>query len=304
MPISFLEQNLPIEPRLKARMFVREFASHRYGIFKESGFRYDYMYPPFASLPGLPTSGTAAGVSALRNNNSNSNSNRNKTNLLNQQGQLALIVEQASQQQHNASGSQANSNEQLQASIRGFDEFWNECGFETSPASGLPTSNSINCSPYLTKPSTAEGFGSRQQSSSASSPYSFNLMSTDPFSYADLSSREAQARLTSQPLPVEWRDLSASSSASGGSSSDSVKWHFCGENFPLLDPSAASSSSSASASASSLLTNEQQFNNRAQKGQNLAHNQLATNKQNVMCNERSALDVIRLSEDFRRTPYR
>lgn len=299
MPISFLEQNQAIEPRLKARMFVREFASHRYGIFKESGFRYDYMYPPFASLPGLPTA--VAGISTVFQRN-----NRNKTNPLNQQGQLALIGEQANyyQQQHNVSagGQQTNSNnnDQLQASIRGFDEFWNECSFETSPASGLPTSNSINCSPYLTKQATetgSSGSGNKQQQSGLSTGPSFNLMSTDPFSYADLSSREAQARLTNQPLPVEWRDLSGgtSSASVGSSSSESVKWHFCGENFPLLDPSMMTSS---------MLTHEQQFNNRLQKGQNLAHNQLATNKQNVMCNERSALDVIKSSEDFRRTPFR
>lgn len=296
MPISFLEQNQPIEPRLKARMFVREFASHRYGIFKESGFRYDYMYPPFACLPGLtvPASGTT--VFALRN--------RNKTNqLLNQQGQLALIGETNSSHQmmqpHNgsnaSSGGQMNQNniEQLQASIRGFDEFWNECSFETSTNSGLPTSNSINCAPYLTK-QTEQEVGQKQ----SSQPSSFNLMSSDPFSYTDLSSREAQARITNQPLPLEWRDLSGggSSSSSSSAGSESVKWHFCGENFTPIDNSPSGS----------LTTNEQQqqFSNRPQRGLNLAHNQLATNKQNVMCNERSALDIIKLSEDFRRTPFR
>lgn len=286
MPISFLEQNQPIEPRLKARMFVREFASHRYGIFKESGFRYDYMYPPFASLPGLttPAGGATTGMFALRN--------RNKTNqqLLNQQGQLALIGETSSLLSSHQTNHQ-NNIEQLQASIRGFDEFWNECSFETSPTSGLPTSNSINCAPYLTK--HTEEVGQKQ----SAPPSSFNLMSTDPFSYADLSSREAQARITNQPLPLEWRDLSGVSSSSTSSPSESVKWHFCGENFTPIDNSPSGS----------LTTNEQQlqqFSNRLQRGLNLAHNQLATNKQNVMCNERSALDIIKLSEDFRRTPFR
>lgn len=216
------------------------------------------MYPTFASLPGL-SAATSNATLALRN--------KNKT-LINQQVQLALIAENQQQQVN-----QTNHHpDQPQASVRGFDELWNECSFDTSPASGLPTGASTNCAPYLTKVNTVDGF------KPAGSGHSFNLMSADPFSYADLSSREAQARLTNQPLPVEWRDLAGS-----GASESSVKWHFCGENFVPLSDS--------------------EISNRPQRA-HLAHNRLATNKQNIMCNERSALEVIKLSDDFSRTPFR
>lgn len=262
MPISFLEQNQPLDARLKARLLVREFASHRYGIFKESGFRSDSMYPPFASLAGLG-SGPGSGRRA------NSSSSRTSPAA----AQLALVVVDNSPASANKSA-----HEQLVGSIRGFDEQWNECNFDTTPNSGLPTSHSIICAPYLTRSPATE---QQQQQRHQTAAPSFNLMSTDPFSYVELGTKVTGAKFANQPLPVEWRDLA-----------DSAKWHFCGDNFPqLVEPAATAN-------------REANIESKQQQRQSFAHNQLATNKQNVMCNERSAMDVIKSNEDFRRTPFR
>ena len=318
MPISFLDQQQqqPQQPtgagaasssksisqldvRLKARQFVREFASHRYGIFKESGFRGDSMYPPFS---------TVAGFSA-------------------QQAQQSLLVGLHQFKQHNnrttapgleqllaggepvwpngtaaaAAGAldtdEESATQLLQAHLRGFDEHFNECPFETSVASGLPANaQAAKCMPYLIRVPQAAST-------------SFNLMSSDPFSYTDLrqqqqlaaaaGSGDAGVGVSSEQsighgtLPVQWSELA-----------DQARWHFCGENFPL----------SGSASQQQQQEQQQQHNSLAQlnngPGRKVApmvhyeHNQRATNKQNTMCQERSALDVIRASDDFKRAPSR
>lgn len=239
MPISFLEQrNQPLDPKLKARLLVREFASYRYGIFKESGFRADPMYPPFSSLAGLPA---AAARRPL-----------NRTHL--------NLVEGASL--GNQSGA---SGEQPQANIAGFDEHWNECSFDTQPQSGLPAAHALNCAPFFTRSSPQPSAGS------------FNLMSADPFSHVERDPNQA-SQLANQAQPIEWRDLA-----------DSARFHFCGDNFPPAATPSPGGGEPASGAAHK---------------QSFSHNQLATNKQNVMCNERSAMEVIKSNDDFRRSPFR
>ena len=242
MPISFLGQSYSAEAKLKARQLVREFASHRFGLFKESGFRSDPMYPTFASVAGLDAGRAAAGrwawaASAL-----------NRTSL------------ETSSAAANETGSGSN--------LRGFDQNWTECQFNTSPASGLPASpQAAQCAPYLVgRPNQAQSI-------------SFNLMSSDPFSYADLSQLR-QASLASQPLPLQWRELA-----------EAAKWHFCGDNFAATTAASGQQQQVAGGSPAS-------------PAPWFEHNQRATNKQNKMCAERSALEVIKSSEDFRRTPFR
>lgn len=233
MPISFLEQAsaLAADAKLKARLLVREFASHRYGIFKESGFRADLAYPPFASLAGLaPASAASAHQWRAR---------------------LApsLLAELAPEV--NASDSRPPANDNI---VRGFDEHWAECAFDTAPTSGLPEPRAAHCAPYLTRAPAAA---------------SFNLMSSDPFAYAPLGPGGAE--------PVaQWRDVA-----------ETARWHFCGDNFPAGESQQA-----------------QQGPNKRKPAAWFEHNQRATNKQNKMCAERSALDVIRSSDDFRRAPFR
>lgn len=232
MPISFLEQQqsgAQENAKLKARLLVREFASHRFGVFKESGFRNDPMYPPFASLAGL----------SLHN-------------------QSTLLQRAASRLESiNSTGN-----------IRGFDENWNECAFETSPASGLPQPQSMSCAPYLVRAPTES---------------SFNLMSADPFSYKPVSPTRGPSQ---QQVPLSWRDIS-----------ESAKWHFCGDNFPalngpvqLIDANSKASSAAAGGNRAAQLSHP--------------HNQLTINKQNIMCNERSAMDIIKQNEDFKRNSAR
>lgn len=219
VPISFLEQRNSAaqaaagDARLKARQLVRELAAHRYGVFKESGFRYDYMYPPFSAL---------AGANAASLNRS----------------ELAAPAQP----------------------IRGFDERWQTCEFDAQRASGLPAPHAINCAPYQTGTTTQ--------------PVSFNMMSADPISYAELGARK-------QPMPLEW--------ARDGLADGGAKWHFCGDSSNFF------ATTSDTAANNSTQQQQQQY---------FAHNQLASNKQNVMCNERSALDVIRSHDDFRRAPSR
>lgn len=259
MPISFLERNesAPLsgepkqqqqqqhqqrhqlqDPKLKARLLAREFAAHRYGLFKESGFRNDFMYPPFASLAGLSLAG--AGKQRL-----------NRTLL--------------------AGESTSATDWPAELTLKGFDADWNECAFDTQPASGLPTSQAAGCVAYLTR----VGPPSSSSSAGVSQPQSFNLMSADPFSHADLSARFGQQ----QQRPLEWRELA-----------DSIKWHFCGDNF------AAPASNGDQTTATGTIVNRHQ--------ESYAHNQQANNKQNVLCQERSAMEVIKASEDFKRAPFR
>lgn len=267
MPISFLEHNTPLtsDPLLKGRLLLREFASHRYGVFKESGFRSDFAYPPFASLPGLPI-----GV---------------------QQPQLST--------QHKLRATEFNGTQeqqqQLHHDVRGFDENWNECSFDTSPASGLPLPHAARCVPYLTRApnNTQNGHIS-----------SFNLMSSDPFSYTDAwrtggtNSRLIESLGANQALPLLWRDFAPSSDGS-----PQIKWHFCGENFPQV-----SAQTQAMGSQQQLPQQEQNKKqmslSQLKESQWFEHNQRAMNKQNKMCQERSAMDVIRSHEDFRRAPFR
>lgn len=281
MPISFLEPKQQssastgqhLDVRLKARQLVREFASHRFGIFKESGFRNDFMYPPFVSLAGFGSGSPSGPRSRLAANRS----------LLAQAQPTAIVLDNVDLAANRTGGD----------NVRGFDQNWNECTFDTAPGSGLPTGKSAACLPYLA--ATVAPGGEQQQANNIAQQYhSFNLMSTDPFSYADLAAINKLPASGSQP--IEWRDLA-----------DSARWHFCGDNFPP----ATSSPGSANNSPIQTPTNNELATGREAPGeaarwqrQSFAHNQLAANKQNVMCQERSAMEVIRASEDFRRTPFR
>lgn len=305
MPISFLEQNptVPIETRLKARQFVREFASLRYGVFKESGFRNDYTYPPFSSVPGLTASVASQGSSGSSSTGSGSRS-----------GRWAWLTGSSQEQpqpqrtnnvlSHQLNGRTFGSTIEFVAAgnasapattptLRGFDDQWQECTFDASPESGLPaTAHAAACAPYLIA-SGSTGTGAQQ---SQQQPMSFNLMSSDPFSYLDLSAqRSASAALAQQPAPLCWRDIA-----------EQTKWHFCGENFAapiaLVNSNNNIGTNGLHAnSISGLVTSS------AQQQQPIwlaEHNQRAINKQNRLCAERSALDVIRASDDFRRSSYR
>lgn len=249
MPVSFLEDRNELDPKLKARQLVREFASHRYGVFKESGFRHDFMYPPFSSLAGV-----RAPASSVARQQPLGQSRQNLVQT------LSTLVEA------NAPSTTNNNNDNHnETTIRGFNERWQDCPFETVPASGLPTGRSIACAPYLSAGQATSGAGQRP-----AAPRSFNLMSSDPFAY-----KLPASGAGSGPLPYEYRELA-----------DGLAWHFCGENF---------------GPASSAPADEPV---KAQAAGWFAHNQLATNKQNIMCHERSTLDVIKSSDDFRRTQYR
>lgn len=270
MPISFLEQDTNSngngnekqsnDPRLKARLLVREFASHRYGLFKESGFRNDFMYPPFASLAGLSLSSQRTNLFPNRTMSSGDDHQQQTAN-------------------GSASGVGSGNDWLADYSLRGFDSDWNECSFDTQPESGLPTSQSAGCLPYLTRLSPT-------QSDKSSS--SFNLMSADPFSHADLSARFVQQQ---QQRPVEWRELA-----------DSVKWHFCGDNFATPAQLRSTPVSNDLTVAAAATTTQSGTNQNRQES--YAHNQLANNKQNVLCQERSAMEIIKASEDFKRPTFR
>lgn len=262
MPISFLEQTSQLDARLKARQLVREFASHRFGVFKESGFRNDPMYPPFVSLPGFGLAPAEAKRRPLTGGN--------RTLVLAQPQPSALILDNAEQFAANQSAARRGAG----AAVRGFDEHWNPCAFETTPANGLPVGQAATCLPYLAR--TAES-GQQQQ-------HSFNLMSTDPFSLLDLAAIN-RPPIASGTQPLEWRDLA-----------DSARWHFCGDNFPVTSPLEPAGSGSAGPQPAELAPRLQR--------QSFAHNQLAANKQNVMCQERSAMEIIKASDDFHRTPFR
>lgn len=265
MPISFLEQHQPVEARLKARQLVRELAAHRYGIFKESGFRSDFMYPPYASVAGLDAARAAQQLARWAWANNRSASAEGAPPHAN--GSLALGADPPAA---GASGG-ASAGASAGASLRGFDQHWQECAFDTAPASGLPASGqAANCAPYLAKLPQA----------ATNAPLSFNLMSADPFSYVDLAPA-GRAHHAHQPLPVQWaRELAE---AAGG-----VRWHFCGDNFQPGAGAGAEPGAHQPAPAAAWFE----------------HNQRAANKQNKMCQERSALDVIRQSADFRRAPFR
>lgn len=314
MPISFLEQSSSqsnsqqqLDVRLKARQLIREFASHRYGIFKESGFRNDFMYPPFVSLPGSgvagssltsqrrPSSGGFASLYHASNRTGllahalildNVDSSQSFSTSTNQTTGAARNVNSA-QNNPNNNNNNHNNNRNAATNVRGFDENWNECSFETTPANGLPTPQSTTCLPYLARLTN----GATELATPALQlNHSFNLMSTDPFSYVDLSSINKQSATGAQPL--EWtRDLA-----------DSARWHFCGENFPL--PAGLQGvNSGESGVGQATISNGELAPPRIQR-QSFAHNQLAANKQNVMCQERSAMEVIKASDDFHRSHFR
>ena len=260
MPISFLAQSQQApDSSLAARLFVREFAAHRYGLFKESGFRNDPMYPPFSSLAGFPQQSRPSW----------------RANRTSGPASLELAGESPT------GGFNQSAREQLSGSVRGFDQNWNECSFETNAASGLPAQHALACAPYLARTSASSG--------DLAQGVSFNLMSADPFSHAELAAR---GRLLGQQQarPVEWRELS-----------ESARWHFCGDQF--AQP-AGRQVSGAELAKQPALAQQQQQQQQQQVASSFAHNQLTSNKQNVMCNERSAMDVIRSSEDFKRTQFR
>lgn len=274
MPVSFLEQQSPMSARLKARQLVREFAAHRYGIFKESGFRHDPMYPPFSSLAGLPAPLNQSRRALAR-------------------AYLDLPLSSTGQSQNQSqSGDGLGEPEVAAVNIRGFDENWNECAFETNPANGLPAGNvAMGCMPYLSK-----------TGDSGPLPSSFNLMSSNPFSYGLAESAGSRqlgaagfrqlAGASQQAQPVEWRELA-----------ESASWHFCGENFPASQPLTGSGPASGSSKQLGELQQHQQGGQRPSRAA-FPHNQLTSNKQNVMCQERSAMEVIKASEDFRRNSFR
>lgn len=239
LPITFLEDRNELDAKLKARQLVREFASYRYGLFKESGFRHDFMYPPFSALAGLraPAWSPQQPQSSAR------------PNLVHT---LSTLVEQVYADQTN------------ETATRGFDPRWQECPFETSPGSGLPSARAQACAPFLSRNSSQAG--------PVRQPRSFNLMAADPFAYGTPTSTGSGIQ------PLEYRDLA-----------ESVSWHFCGQNFASQASAAGQNDEPASTKPS-----------RAE----FVHNQLATNKQNILCHERSALEVIRSSDDFRQTQYR
>lgn len=256
MPISLLETTSQLDVKLKARLLMREFASHRFGLFKESGFRSDPMYPPFSSLPGHPAQQQAKSPqSRARPQNSWSASMQlDATSLVNQS---------------------AGGGPSLQ--MRGFDPQWNECSFDTMPANGLPAGHALQCAPFLVRPDN--------WSASGAEPSSFNLMSSDPFSYLAAGASN-HFRAGEQAAPLEWRDL-----ASAPDNSSGAQWHFCGDQFQWPSPLGRAANLSRPPPAGSQAARH-------------PHNQLALNKQNIMCNERSAMDVIRASDDFRRAHFR
>lgn len=244
MPISFLDrapagQPAPDGVRLKARQLVREFASHRYGIFKESGFRSDFMYPPFSSLPGLQAGGGGGA---------------GPTN----QSEAALLAFELAFE----NGTSAHE-------LLGFDQRLEQCSFDSSSSTGLPLPGSAaNCLPYLVRAPNA--------------PSSFNLMSADPFAHAPepRAPRAGQATAVDEALqgakPLHWNEQLA----------ELVSWHFCGESLAPPPPTSAEQGLTGKARAS-------------QPPAHFVHNQRPSNKQNKMCQERSALDVIRAHDDFR-----
>ena len=231
MPVSFLEaaaqrqQTIADDARLKARQLVREFAAYRFGLFKESGFRGDFMYPTFSALAGAET----------------------------RPNQLA-----------GAANRTVAGDEPLE--LRGFDANWAPCNFDASHSSGLPANaQAAQCAPYLAR---WAGSGAAPNATNA---HSFNLMAADPFAIG------AQ-RPQQQEDVLHWLDVA-----------DSAKWHFCGENFA---PTAVSGGAEQAT--------QQQPQARAQ-AKAFAHNEKTANKQNKLCSERSALDVIKSSDDFRAT---
>ena len=272
MPISFLDQQQQpqqqqqaqsppkqsnrqvLDSRLKARQFVREFASHRFGVFKESGFRSDFMYPAFSSVAGLSQQLEASNAGGwqrwarwMANGTQLEQAGANRSEL---------------QQEDHSGGS---------GTLRGFDEHFRECKFETSPASGLPANaQAANCLPYLVR--------------ADKSLSSFNLMSSDPFSYATAAAAASETGAAPAEPPVQWDELFAQ-----------TRWHFCGENF-ASNPSGQPAPLSAGQQADAYQPSSPLANNRLVQHE---HNQRAANKQNKMCQEKSVLEVIRMSDDFR-----
>lgn len=316
MPISFLEEQPQVEERLRARQFVREFASHRWGVFKESGFRSDPMYPAFSGLAGLSLDGGAASL-ALLQARSASLQRRNASvpaadyllwalsNNLNQSASEQLVLDEQRQQELGGANSGPTT-----ASFKGFDDQWNECRFETAPSSGSPAANAQKCLPFLVSNSNEAQAASEQQQQQQ---HSFNLMSADPFSYASQSmatqnsnsdgltpSLEPNLQLAAK-LPASltnWRQLASS-----------ARFYFCGENFPA--PAAnqlPASGVGASGSNVNQLQHQQQnqIQPQLQAGKQMEqqHKQSTVNKQNKLCHERSALEVIKSSNDFRKLPFR
>lgn len=309
MPITFLEEassSAPtdsssataerIDERLRARQFVREFASHRWGLFKESGFRSDYMYPPFSALAGLP---------ATKWNSTGSNADSQPYlayyNQSTEQQQQQQQLDEQQQQQQNSDASQQ--------TLRGYDDLWRECKFETSTSSGLPLVNAQNCLPYLTGTSTmAAAVASAASTSTSANSQSFNLMSADPFSYShQQSTSSADPNIAFQlpngarlppPSVAQWRQLA-----------DTARWHFCGENFASTStmPAAAAAAHSSRLQMANAAQQQQQQNElqaASRQANWFEHNQRSLNKQNKLCHERSAFDVIKSSDDFRRLPAR
>jgi len=310
MPISFLEEP-QVDEKLRARQFVREFASHRWGLFKESGFRSDYMYPPFSSLAGLPS-----GVSKWRWSNASADAPPLGPGYQNHSG--AFLVEQLDEvgQQHQGGGA-ADEPSGVGAYLRGFDDQWRECKFETSSQSGLPAVNAQNCLPYL-----AVGHQRQQQSRAGQQgreqqqqqQQSFNLMSADPFSYSapalsanlDSSSSAAfQLPPSSQPQPQQHQALPASL-AHWRQLAESASWHFCGENFPALSQNQLANGGQQQMQQLQQTQQQQSLMDAQQSRQSnwFEHNQRTANKQNKLCHERSAFDIIKSSDDFKRIPSR
>lgn len=260
MPISFLDQQQiggqqqEHDSRLKARQLAREFAAYRFGIFKESGFVSDFMYPPYSSVAGLPSPTNRSSLP------SESSSSFKTSNSSTKSAEAPIELDQ----------------------LRGFDAELRECNFETSSSSGLPTGpESAACLPYLIRAPTA--------------PISLNLMSADPFSYGPIqqpaSSSAVSMNSTANVRPIQWGERLARLTS----------WHFCGENFQTFNENPNGSGNKATTQQQQQQQLEQDKPNRVA---HFEHNQRASNKQNKMCQERSALEVIRNSNDFRQTQFR
>lgn len=341
MPISFLEESAPansnqinpnsnrnsnqmqapsLDVKLKARLLLREFASHRYGLFKESGFRGDPAYPPFTSLPGQAAGGGPRAPANQR------------------QHQRSASQWEASQapaltwHHLNSSGAQlAPDQQQAPFQMRGFDAQWNECSLETQAATGMPARHALECAPFLVRANCESGAHARGPG--AADPQlqlgGFNLMSADPFSYVGAHQRHAPSgafATAAACAPLDWSELA-------GADGSGPKWYFCGEQFAPSNQNHRLPNSSQTGNTNS---NSNQIHHQATRSNsnanananpnpnansnktglsgfqaasssfsiNQAHNILALNKQNIMCNERNSMDIIRQSDDFKSNPFR
>lgn len=233
VPASFVA-NSDLPAKLKARALWRELAAYRYGIFKESGFRHDPLYPPFASTPGFAT--PADRPDATEDNGNDNDSLRPPLDNLLFASRAGLFA------------------------VAGFDESLGECGFETAPSSGLPLAKSANCLPLFVE-------ARNESARPVHALQSLNLMNADPFLWLPAAHKPALVAASAQLL-------------------DAVSFHFCGQNLANIGRQQQPTSG----------------HSKAPQSAHFEHNSRAQNKQNLMCGERSALDVIRSHDDFKSPP--